>query len=606
MELSEVFGISENSKATPWSGTEQGECLLAWAFPSMIDSVANCRYVSFSDPKSATSYPEFSYVLLHVQFDSSKVESASSSLVAIAGAACTSTCDVDSVDGVSQPFSHWSAALEAGPAAAFALYVWHGKQAAALTRALALSNAFRLERVLRLRPLPLLAHFASTSAYRAGRWAHSRAADWASLDGAYRVLQRGKRSQPASVGADEMDGWSADAMSRQFGPVASQVSDWLYLGGEQPAAALPQLEALGVTHVLNCAGLLCAPMHAPRLGYLTLRLLDGAGQDLISVLPWALDYLESVRQAGGRVYVHCQQGVSRSVSVVVAYEMWRLRCTFAAALERVKRRRPIASPHAAFIVQLIQWEKYLRQPPGPRLYYMARLSEREPLEVAKAFSAAEAAAAGGLDARTAWIAVGLERTFVWSAAADTPPHRTALARHWAELLHRFLQAPGDVLEVVAGSEPAEFWAAAGVPSTARVQRLPRLDPELDSPSTDADARATPSGSLETAADAPVPSASRLWARSADGGWERLVEFDYEDLAAEGIFLLDATRVAGSESAVFVWLGAETDVADAASVVDEFRHAQPDELPLNVDVRRELADHESDRFWHYFEHQQHEA
>ena len=35
------------------------------------------------------------------------------------------------------------------------------------------------------------------------------------------------------------------------------------------------------------------------------------------------EFVEGARGAGGRVLVHCSQGVSRSVALVIGYLMWR-------------------------------------------------------------------------------------------------------------------------------------------------------------------------------------------------------------------------------------------------------------------------------------------
>jgi len=50
----------------------------------------------------------------------------------------------------------------------------------------------------------------------------------------------------------------------------------------------------------------------------------------------ALTCIEDVRKAGGTVFVHCHQGVSRAASVVLSYVMWALQ------LVRAWRKRPAA------------------------------------------------------------------------------------------------------------------------------------------------------------------------------------------------------------------------------------------------------------------------
>ncbi|XP_022639536.1 methylecgonone reductase-like [Vigna radiata var. radiata] len=58
-------------------------------------------------------------------------------------------------------------------------------------------------------------------------------------------------------------------------------------------------------------------------GERTLWLQDSPSEDTTSILYDVIDYFEDVRKKGGRVFVHCCQGVSRSTSLVIAYLMWR-------------------------------------------------------------------------------------------------------------------------------------------------------------------------------------------------------------------------------------------------------------------------------------------
>ena len=52
------------------------------------------------------------------------------------------------------------------------------------------------------------------------------------------------------------------------------------------------------------------------------------------------------------VVVHCQAGVSRSVSIVMAYLLRKQRIEYNECYEFVKSRRPIAEPNKGFVKQL--------------------------------------------------------------------------------------------------------------------------------------------------------------------------------------------------------------------------------------------------------------
>lgn len=63
---------------------------------------------------------------------------------------------------------------------------------------------------------------------------------------------------------------------------------------------------------------------------------------------------------GQKVLVHCHQGVSRSCAFAIAYVMLEQRLSYHEAAALVKRQRAISSPNAAFICQLLEWEKDLQ------------------------------------------------------------------------------------------------------------------------------------------------------------------------------------------------------------------------------------------------------
>lgn len=57
--------------------------------------------------------------------------------------------------------------------------------------------------------------------------------------------------------------------------------------------------------------------------------------------------MEESLAAGGRLLVHCSQGVSRSASIVIAYLMWRDGKEYEETFRRVKAVRGIANPNMA-------------------------------------------------------------------------------------------------------------------------------------------------------------------------------------------------------------------------------------------------------------------
>jgi protein-tyrosine phosphatase len=58
-------------------------------------------------------------------------------------------------------------------------------------------------------------------------------------------------------------------------------------------------------------------------------------------------------QSGGRVFVHCFAGVSRSATIVIAYLMKEHGLSFNSAIKFVKSKRPQINPNDGFRKQLM-------------------------------------------------------------------------------------------------------------------------------------------------------------------------------------------------------------------------------------------------------------
>jgi hypothetical protein len=130
---------------------------------------------------------------------------------------------------------------------------------------------------------------------------------------------------------------------RRFGPQCNHICDRVFLGSDQVARNLETLRTNGVTHVLNAAGVACPEYHPSVFSYKTLHLYDSPAQELAPVLYDALSWIADTLEAGGTVFIHCQQGVSRSASLAIAYVMWTKKLTFVEAHAFVKERCTEAS-----------------------------------------------------------------------------------------------------------------------------------------------------------------------------------------------------------------------------------------------------------------------
>ncbi|KAJ2450009.1 tyrosine/serine/threonine protein phosphatase [Coemansia sp. RSA 2336] len=159
-------------------------------------------------------------------------------------------------------------------------------------------------------------------------------------------------SQPKQPQEESQDSMLARRAARVYGNGPQQIMPYLYLGGEQNVEGL---EARGITRVLNVAREVTRRadvqyMHMP---------WDHNEKDVAAYFDGCFAFIDEGRQRHEGVLVHCQLGVSRSASLVIAYVMRTMREGFRRAYEYVQLRAPCISPNLALISQLYEYGEQL-------------------------------------------------------------------------------------------------------------------------------------------------------------------------------------------------------------------------------------------------------
>ena len=134
-----------------------------------------------------------------------------------------------------------------------------------------------------------------------------------------------------------------------------RVTDRLYVSSQDVADDVELLRQHQISSILKVTASPTTLRH-DHIDYLELAVLDLPEEPLADHLPQCFRFIERAVEGDGRVLVHCNAGVSRSVAVVVAYLMPSRRLTYAQALAAVQRVRPTAKPNAGFVKQLQSYE----------------------------------------------------------------------------------------------------------------------------------------------------------------------------------------------------------------------------------------------------------
>ncbi|XP_028279095.1 dual specificity protein phosphatase 13-like [Parambassis ranga] len=139
----------------------------------------------------------------------------------------------------------------------------------------------------------------------------------------------------------------------------------LYLGDMFMSHDKFGLYQLGITHVLNAAhGKLCCKgsddFYGTTVKYYGVPANDLPTFDLSPFFYQAAEFIHQALTTGGKVFVHCAVGVSRSAALVLAYLMIHHHLSLLSSIRCVQQKRWIF-PNRGFLRQLISLDQKLQE-----------------------------------------------------------------------------------------------------------------------------------------------------------------------------------------------------------------------------------------------------
>jgi dual specificity MAP kinase phosphatase len=136
-----------------------------------------------------------------------------------------------------------------------------------------------------------------------------------------------------------------------------EITKDLYLGSQYNLVGLRKMKALGITAIINMR------MHSvyseaqyEGFHYLHLPTPDNTPPDL-EVLKQGADFADREIKAGGRVYVHCRQGLGRGPTMATAY-LIKTGLTLEDALALIRKVRPFINPRPGQLARLKELEAF--------------------------------------------------------------------------------------------------------------------------------------------------------------------------------------------------------------------------------------------------------
>ncbi|KAH8419520.1 hypothetical protein KR222_004068 [Zaprionus bogoriensis] len=135
-----------------------------------------------------------------------------------------------------------------------------------------------------------------------------------------------------------------------------QVLPGLYVGNYRDSKDHTQLEKFKISHIIAIHD---SPRRLlPDKHYLCVMASDTPDQNLSQYFSVCNDFIHAARLREGNVLIHCLAGMSRSVTVAVAYIMTATHLNWKEALKVVRAGRAVANPNTGFQNQLQEFEQF--------------------------------------------------------------------------------------------------------------------------------------------------------------------------------------------------------------------------------------------------------
>lgn len=244
------------------------------------------------------------------------------------------------------------------------------------------------------------------------------------------------------------------------------IPNFLYLSSYNAAKNKALLENNKITHIINCAADYCENLYEKDYKYLAFYLKDHAIENIECIFYECINYIEKALESKGRVLVHCIQGISRSVSVVIAYLIYKNKCPYNVAFSQVQSKRTIASPNLGFAIQLQNFSLRILEPPEkyrfvPKIFAVGLFQLEQAGKIVcrlmneAFFENKEFGHPRLFDKRGVFLVVGVKSIYIWVGKKISKKKKDAFldyANTYIKLLKQFENAPKSCTPVIINEE----------------------------------------------------------------------------------------------------------------------------------------------------------
>ena len=126
----------------------------------------------------------------------------------------------------------------------------------------------------------------------------------------------------------------------------------LYISSYKSASNKSLLESENIKIILNLTAHKCENLHPSLIKYYSYSIADNSHFNLDANILEALNLIKEATDKNIKVLVHCQMGISRAPTIVIAFLIKYKFMSFEDALNLVKNKSPSADPNLGFLIQL--------------------------------------------------------------------------------------------------------------------------------------------------------------------------------------------------------------------------------------------------------------
>lgn len=139
-----------------------------------------------------------------------------------------------------------------------------------------------------------------------------------------------------------------------------EVYENIYVGNISTAYNKSKLKELGINNVITAISGM-SEIYPEEFNYMLVDVLDIQQQDMRPMFDNTTQFIKDSLKNGGKVYIHCMCGASRSVSIVCAYLAKEYGINPEEAIKMIKEIRDVANPNPSFQLQLHNYHHTVTQ-----------------------------------------------------------------------------------------------------------------------------------------------------------------------------------------------------------------------------------------------------